>query len=210
MVGACIDLTERKNTECELRTREQLYKTLVENLDVGVALIDKNRTILATNRYHADLVGCSANDCVGKKCFRINEKRERICPVCPITMASKAGETAEVEIERTKYDGTPISLLLRAIPIKDDQGNINTFIEVVEDITERKKSIEQITKASFCLEQAADSIFWIAPDTRFVYVNQKAIDLTGYTKEELLELNVFDIDADFPPEGWQSHWGRDS
>jgi PAS domain S-box-containing protein len=49
----------------------------------------------------------------------------------------------------------------------------------------------------YSIEHASESIFWIKPNGRFIYVNQAASKKLGYTKEELLTLSVEDIDPDY-------------
>jgi PAS domain S-box-containing protein len=44
-------------------------------------------------------------------------------------------------------------------------------------------------------EQAADAIYVCKPDGRLIKVNQQACRATGYTEDELLRLNVFDLDV---------------
>ncbi len=51
-----------------------------------------------------------------------------------------------------------------------------------------------------------DSIFWLNKDARIIYVNDAACRITGYTREELLSMTVFDIDPQLTPEGWDWHW----
>ena len=58
----------------------------------------------------------------------------------------------------------------------------------------------------FTLDHFADMAFWIRPDARFVYVNQTTCSLLGYSREELLEMHVWDIDPKFHASRWKSHW----
>jgi PAS domain S-box-containing protein len=45
-------------------------------------------------------------------------------------------------------------------------------------------------------------------DGRFFYVNQASCDALEYSKEELLEMTVHDIDPNFPKEIWENHWAE--
>ncbi|MEN6617731.1 MAG: PAS domain S-box protein [Syntrophorhabdus sp.] len=51
----------------------------------------------------------------------------------------------------------------------------------------------------YSIEHASESIFWVRPNGRFIYINQAACQKLGYTKEELLGLSVKDIDPDYTP-----------
>ena len=48
------------------------------------------------------------------------------------------------------------------------------------------------------VNQAADAIFLCSLEGRFIDVNQKACEVLGYTREELLNLTVMDTDIKFP------------
>jgi len=46
----------------------------------------------------------------------------------------------------------------------------------------------------------------IDKEARFLYVNEAACQLLGYSREELLSMRVADVTPDFPPEAWSEHW----
>ena len=50
----------------------------------------------------------------------------------------------------------------------------------------------------FATDQAADAVFWMDGEARFLYVNDEACETLGYTRDELLQLGLFDIDPEYP------------
>jgi PAS domain S-box-containing protein len=66
----------------------------------------------------------------------------------------------------------------------------------MRDVTARRTREEELWLTRFSIEHASESVFWIRPDGRFVYVNEAACNKLGYTKEELLALRVVDVDPD--------------
>lgn len=64
----------------------------------------------------------------------------------------------------------------------------------------------QCKLTQFVMNNAFIEIFWVSPDARIHYVNRYACILLGYTKHELLQLSVPDIDPDYPIERWNEHW----
>jgi PAS domain S-box-containing protein len=74
------------------------------------------------------------------------------------------------------------------------------------DTTQRQRTEESLQLTQFTVDCAADAIFWVQPDARFAYVNDTACRLLGYSREELLGMRIFDIDLDFEPQRWSSHW----
>jgi diguanylate cyclase (GGDEF)-like protein/PAS domain S-box-containing protein len=127
-----------------LRESEERYRIIMESVNLGISLIDVNHKIIMTNRFFAELFKKSAADFVGKYCFREFEKREAICPHCPGVLSMASGKPSEVETEGVRDDGSRFSVLLRTVPKFASDGTVNGFIEVIEDVTERKRSVEKI------------------------------------------------------------------
>ena len=58
------------------------------------------------------------------------------------------------------------------------------------------------------IEQARDGIFWLDKDGKIFMANSAACDFLGYSKEELLTMNISQIDIDYPPDKFQELWNR--
>lgn len=58
----------------------------------------------------------------------------------------------------------------------------------------------------FALEHIQEAIFLVDADARLTYVNETAIRYLGYSKEELLNMSVLDIDPLFSLQKWDEHW----
>ena len=85
-------------------------------------------------------------------------------------------------------------------PIRGTDGRIDLVVFTGRDITERKQAEDALraseTKYRNLFEFANDSIFIIDPVThRFLNVNQNAARRLGYTRQELCQLSIHDIDA---------------
>ncbi len=74
------------------------------------------------------------------------------------------------------------------------------------EINERKRIEEALQLTQFCVDHAADAVFWLDPQGRIIYVNHAACRLLGYSSAELRCLTVHDIDPMFPKEVWEPHW----
>lgn len=59
------------------------------------------------------------------------------------------------------------------------------------------KEKENLQRFNFALDNSADAIYWFTFNTRFFYVNDAACAMLGYTKEELLTMQLSDIDPDY-------------
>jgi len=56
------------------------------------------------------------------------------------------------------------------------------------------------------MDRSGDTIVWMGADAGFIYVNEAACRSLGYSRDELLALKVFDIDANITSENWNMLW----
>jgi PAS domain S-box-containing protein len=141
------DIADRQEPIKALRESEERYRTLVENIDLGITLISSNYRIIMTNAAQAGLVQKPVGDLVGRQCFREFAKRDEVCAHCPGTKAMATGKKAVVETAGVRTDGSKIVIRLQAFPHRGADGRVTGFIEVVEDITERKQTEAALQKS---------------------------------------------------------------
>ena len=89
-------------------------------------------------------------------------------------------------------DGKMIWMHNQSYPVKDPDGGV-IWTGVATDITQQKES-EEILNTIF--ENMPGAVFAHGLDGNFILVSKKAEEYLGYTKEELLNMNVEDIDKE--------------
>jgi two-component system, cell cycle sensor histidine kinase and response regulator CckA len=73
-------------------------------------------------------------------------------------------------------------------------------------IAERKRAEEQIMVLQHTIEASPDGAYWMDKDGKFVYTNEAGYRVLGYSKEEILQMSVFDVSPYTTPERWKQIW----
>jgi len=143
-IGIGIDITQRRRAEEALRESEQEKALILDSMSEIVAYYSStNLKIEWTNRAAGESVGLSPNKLVGEHCYEIWHNRNEPCDGCPVVKSFETGKPEEDE--RTTSDGR--EWYVRSYPVISAKGAIEGVVEVVQNITERKRAEEQI-KAS--------------------------------------------------------------
>jgi len=93
-----------------------------------------------------------------------------------------------------RRDGEIIHILINAQVILDENSHPDKMIGTTQDITQYTQLQEHAKELSELLEHSSNEVYIIDIETlEYLYVNQGACDALGYTKYELLDMSIFDI-----------------
>jgi two-component system cell cycle sensor histidine kinase/response regulator CckA len=92
--------------------------------------------------------------------------------------------------------------------IYNEDGRLRWVDGLILDITDRKRSDVALHLTQFTVDRGSESIYWMGPDGRLIYVNDRTCEALGYSREELLSMRIQEINPEFPPERWLQHWGE--
>jgi len=62
--------------------------------------------------------------------------------------------------------------------------------------------------AHFSIDLAFDAIIWMEKNGKITYVNQSACNILSYKKDELEQMYIFDIVAEFTADVWNDYWNQ--
>ncbi|OIP32841.1 MAG: hypothetical protein AUK27_12260 [Deltaproteobacteria bacterium CG2_30_66_27] len=103
-------------------------------------------------------------------------------------------------------DGSTRWVADRRQMIYGEDGRLRWVDGLILDITDRKRSDVALRLTQFTVDRGSEATYWMGPDGRLFYVNERACEMLGYSREKLLSMKIQEINPDFPPEQWQDHW----
>jgi hypothetical protein len=183
------DVTERKRIEATLWQSEEKYRTLIDNMQDGVFII-QDAKMQFVNEAFARMVGYTAEQVIGMD-FRQLVAPEDLEMVADRYRKRQAGEDVprEYEFRMLHKDGKTRVLVNMNVGLVDYQGKVASM-GTVKDITERKRAekalADSVSKYRSLVETAGAGVATVDIAGNFTFVNQALCDLTGYAKEELL------------------------
>ena len=141
------DITKRKQADEALRESEEKFRSMVDNVGIGVALISPAMEILDLNRqmrvWFPDIDSSKRLICY--RAFN-NPPREEICDYCPTCRTLQDGNVHEATTVTPTADG-PRNYRTVSSPVFDANRKVTACIEMVDDITERVSLEAQLRQA---------------------------------------------------------------
>ncbi len=195
------DITDRKVIEEVIRKSETDYKRLSSEFQALLDAIPDNLTlqspeliIIWANKAAAQSLGKTTKDLIGHYCYSLWHERTEPCEPCPVQRSFITGKPENEEV--VTPDGRCWDL--RTVPIKEDNGNITSIVEVGRDITQRKIAENKLRQS----EERFGIIFKTSPfaitlttmdEGRFIDANDSFLHLTGYKRDEVINSTIADL-----------------
>ncbi|WP_052507253.1 PAS domain S-box protein [Desulfonatronovibrio magnus] len=197
------ELKEHRQTGMALRESEERYRELVENANSIILRMDKNGVVTFFNEFAQRFFGYKHNEIIG---------RNVIGTIVPVADASgkdlrsmivEIGQHPELfesnENENMLKDGSRVWITWTNKALLDASGNVREVLCVGKDVTEFRQAQKALEES----EERFRVLFRENPDPLFIWrmddslfdVNDAACRLLGYTREELLGMNLADIQA---------------
>ena len=187
---------KRKRAEEALRKSEQEKEAILNSMSEVVVYHDMEHRMVWANRVAGESVGLATEELVGCNCYEIWHQRSKPCPGCPVVKTYETGQPQEAEM--TTPDGRV--WFVRGYPVQDANNDILGVVEVVLEITKRKRAEEALRDSEeryhAIFEQAADSIVLVGGETgTLVEFNERAHDNLGFSREEFEKLKIPDFEV---------------
>ena len=134
--------------------QKNYLKSIIEAIEEGIWLVDLDFTVRLANRKMGEILGISAQELVGKKCFDWFPTKNCHTSLCPINKIKAGEKYVEKEGFYMTKTGKKIWLLKIAAPFKNEREEIIGIIQTFHDITPRKQVEEELKATVAKLKEA--------------------------------------------------------
>lgn len=196
--GVLLDNTERYKNEQALKKSEALHEKAQTLSGIGHwGLIPSTGEVTGSDELFR-ILGLPQNETTLDKFIDIVHPDDRSMNLACIHRGADHGESWNIKHRIVCPDGAEKWVHAIGEAVTDKNGNVIELIGTVQDITERKRRSEELQGFKNVLDQTLDSVFIFDADSLlFTYVNEGAMQQTGYTREEMLDMHPYEIKPDY-------------
>lgn len=198
-----VDITEQKHAEAALQESEERFRTLADNISQFTWMADASGWIFWFNRRWFDYTGTTLEEMQGWGWRQVHHPDYVDRVVAKISHCFRTGEPWEDTFPIRSRDGEYRWFLSRALPIRDELGNILRWFGSNTDVTELKQA-----EAALADNEARLRGFVEANVVGILYgdiygnierANDEFLRIIGYSREDLAN-GQLDWIALTPPE----------
>jgi PAS domain S-box-containing protein len=147
----------RANTELT-----QIFDTAADAMRV----VDRDFNILRVNETFSALSGIDKEDAVGKKCHEVFWGALCHTKNCPLNRILANADRVECDSEKVRKDGVKIPCIVTATPFRGTEGELIGIVEDFKDISERKKSEQDLVRSHERLRDLASHLQVVREEER--------------------------------------------
>jgi len=194
------DISEKKALERAVKHEQFLIKHYFDSTQAIIVVLDKNGNIQLLNQKGADILGTNSKDIIGKNWFSnfINKSiQKEVQKLFDSVIKSDIDSITPYTNEIIAKNGEKYLIYWTSTPLVDENrkiiGVIATGINITKENELRTQLLEEEKKYTLIFNNANIGIKLIDLDGKFLNVNQRACEIVGYTKQELLSMKFHDI-----------------
>jgi diguanylate cyclase (GGDEF)-like protein/PAS domain S-box-containing protein len=184
-----IDVTEQKQAEEALRSSEEFFRALYEDVHHPIFLLDGDLNFVDVNPYACEFYGYSHEEFKGMKVQDITLPEEREGQPKYAEQIREQGSIFIVERRHRKKNGEVVTVTVDAAKVT--RSGQKLYVSKITDITERKEAEEKLRQSEerfrLLVEGVKDyAIFMLDPNGQIASWNEGAQHIKGYRAEEII------------------------
>jgi two-component system, cell cycle sensor histidine kinase and response regulator CckA len=189
-IGVIEDTTEERRQEEALRESEERFRVMFEHAAVGIAQLSLDGKWLMVNQRLCAILGYTQAELL-EPTFQEITPAEDLDDSLAAREALLAGgrETFTVEKRYLRKDGSLVWTRVSVSLVRDSSGDPESFLSVIEDISERRQAEQTLLRLATAVEQAAETIVITDTDGAIQYANPAFERTSGYSRDEIIGQN---------------------
>ena len=198
-IGVIKDITERKKAEKKLKESEERYEGLFEYTTDGMIVLDARGEIQDINKRALELLGLSEEQTIGNNFLSMGFLTPKSLSIFvnqfQDLLSRRIAASSETEI--TNKNGKKIAVELSSFFLVKKENEIDNFVLVMRDITERKQTEIKLAREHELLQtlmdSIPDSIYFKDSENKFVMVNKAKAARSNVKPEDMIGKTDFDF-----------------
>ncbi len=190
------DITERKMAQQALTESEERYRSLVETMNDGLALLDEQGRATFANRALCEMTGYNRDEIIGRTPELLLDEQSRQLFRKQFE-ERRQGKSTSYEVGLYDRQGNHLHVHISPRAVRDETGCFRGSVVVLRDITEKRRTEEALKRSRAQMRAVIDGIksriIFVNPDLAVVLANRAAARDTGHPPEELPGLKYCDL-----------------
>jgi PAS domain S-box-containing protein len=191
-------LSERDALMDSLRESEERFKAIADYTVDWESWVWTDGRLLWVNPSVSRITGYSPQECLAMSDYPLPlvHPEDRAALAAEFSAALRGSKRENIESRIIRKDGEVFWGSVSYQPILDSAGNPSGHRSSVRDITERKRAEEALRESEERFRSMAENIsdgLMIIEGNRPVFINDRACEITGYSREELMHMKTSEI-----------------
>jgi PAS domain S-box-containing protein len=184
------DVTHHKKAESEL----DILSFAARKSPSGIIIRDNQGYVIWFNEALEKLLGYPLAEMKGKSIGTLIKGEETDMEIFDsATLALKENRPYEIELKVYKKDGTPIWVSVANSPLFNENGSVERHISMMVDISERKKTADQLTLLSLVASSTTSGVIINNRHGKVEWVNKAFEKITGYSLDDTKDKPLGDV-----------------